>query len=180
MTSKKNYFFLLCLALSGSVWAPLNLALQEKICFLLYLALVGMTRVPPNLALQEKSPSFHGSTFFGHLLFFLPKLWLFPTLLWAFLAWDGRPLEVLSKKNLFLFIAWFLWKIVGRPLELWIPDCSLLKWRMREGTCYPVVWGPKPTGWRCGTPWTQAYGWECGWECGAHLLGLGRKCNTPG
>ena len=77
---QENIFFLLCLALSGSVWVPLNLALQEKICCLLYLALVGMIRAPPNLAFQEKSPSFHGSTLFGYLLFFLPKLWLLLTL----------------------------------------------------------------------------------------------------
>ena len=52
-----------------------------------------MIRAPPNLAFQEKSPSFHGSTLFGYLLFFLPKLWLLLTLFEYFWQVMGASLK---------------------------------------------------------------------------------------
>ena len=91
---------------------------------------------PPSFVLQERISFLPWLNSFGLLLFFLPKSWSFPSLFWVFLAGNGRLLEVLSKKNFFPFIAWLLWKVLGRPLDLWTPGGFLLNWRMKEGSCY--------------------------------------------
>ena len=130
---------------------------------------------PPCLNLQEKFFSFPGSTLLDSS--FSSSLSQGPSHLCFGCFWQvvGAPLIFSSKRISSLLCFGVFGKVLAAPLEL----CSLGgfslsgAWKKEVaicgvGTkgCWMYIWRPLD--------------WECGWECGFHLLGLGRKCNIPG
>jgi len=123
--------------------------------------------------------SFHGSTLLDSS--FSSSLSQGPSHLCSGFFWQvvGASLKFSPRK----FLPIFTLVLLGKS---WPPPWFVDSWWISPHLAHErrkllsMEWGPKAAGCRYGTPWTQAYGWECGWECGVHLLGLGRKCNTPG
>ena len=130
---------------------------------------------PPCLNLQEKFFSFPGWALLDSSFSSSPSQGSSHLCFGCIWQVMGAPWYSLPREFLPFFALEFFGKVLAAPLI-----CGLMvgfslsgAWKKEVaicgvGTkgCWMYIWRPLD--------------WECGWECGFHLLGLGRKCNIPG